>query len=146
MEILAALGVNSTIAVQFGIFLVAFFALNFMVFKPYLAAYEEREKRTSGQTKSAENLFNEANQLKESYSEMARAQLEQTQEFYAEAKKEAGKLYQEKVEEAKKKASGEVDKARVEITNQLSAASNNIKQEVGSISGMISEKVIGREL
>lgn len=146
MEILASLGVNSTIGIQFCIFLVAFLVLNLLVFKPYLAAYEEREKRTSGQTKAAEGLFEEANKLKEEYASMARTQLEESQAIYAQAKKEAGSVYQEKVDEAKKVASSEVEKARIEIANQLSAASTNIKSEVSSISGIISEKLIGREL
>ena len=146
MEILAALGVNSTIAIQFCVFLVAFLVLNLLVFKPYLAAYEERERRTSGQTKAAEGLFAEANKLKEDYASRARTQLEETQAVYAGAKKEAGSVYQEKVEAAKKEANAEVDKARVEISNQLSAASANIKAEVSNISGIISEKLIGREL
>lgn len=146
MEILAALGVNSTIGIQFCIFLVAFLVLKILVFKPYLAAYEEREKRTSGQTKAAEGLFEETNKLKEEYAGMARAQLEESQQIYAASKKDAGSVYQQKVDEAKKVASGEVDKARVEIANQLSAASSNIKTEVSSISGIISEKLIGREL
>ena len=146
MDLITNLGINGTIFYQFVIFLVAYLALNHFVFKPYVAAFEEREARTSGQTKAAEGAFDEAKKLKEEYAEMMRAQLEETQSFYSSAKKEAGDEYNKIVEAAKGKAKSEIDKAKIEISNQMSAAQTSVEAEAKALAGIITEKVVGREL
>lgn len=146
MDLITNLGINGTIFYQFVIFLVAYLALNQFVFKPYIAAFEERESRTSGQTKAAETSFEDATRLKEEYANMMKAQLEETQAFYTKAKKEAGEEYNKIVEAAKIQAKTEIDKAKIEITNQMSAAQTSVEAEAKALASIITQKVVGREL
>ena len=56
MEVLQALGLNSTIGIQFIVFFVAYIFLSNLLFKPYLAAFVKRKEQTEGQETLAESL------------------------------------------------------------------------------------------
>jgi hypothetical protein len=55
IEILTGLGINSSVFFQFGIFFIAFISMKYIVFTPYLNAYNERQKRTVGGQEEAES-------------------------------------------------------------------------------------------
>ena len=56
LDILIGLGINETVYAQFAIFILAFTFLKYFIFSPYLAAYEERRKRTVGSVGVAKEL------------------------------------------------------------------------------------------
>ena len=146
MDLITNLGINATIFYQFGIFLIAYLALNQFIFTPYIKAFEEREARTSGQTKAAEDSIGETQQLRDEYARLLRQQMEQTQAIFAAAKKEASLQYQETLERAKAVSRQELDKNRMEISNQVEVAKARIAEEARMLSAVIAEKIVGREL
>lgn len=145
MDILTNLGINSTVGIQFLIFLVAYMALKTLVFSPYVRALEERENRTSGQEEAAEGLQAKTLELTEKYSEMARTQTAKVQDLFAAAKKDANAEYQRLIADAKSQAQSEVENSRSKIQSEIEMAKESIKAEIPAVSQLITAKVIGRE-
>ena len=72
LDILIGLGINETVYAQFAIFILAFTFLKYFIFSPYLAAYEERRKRTVGSVGVAKELQQEIADLEAEFSQEAR--------------------------------------------------------------------------
>ena len=66
MELLKSLGIDSTLWSHLACFIVAYLALSTLVFRPYLRAFQERERRTVGSEEDAIRLIEEARELSKS--------------------------------------------------------------------------------
>lgn len=146
MELFTSLGINSTIFMQIGIFLVTFVFLKYVLFDPYFAAYEERNKKTVGQVDEAEKYIQETKALEEKYSKEAKRINEEYKSIYDKTRLEALKAYEEKIASAREIAKTEVDSARALISKNAHEAKNEIKEELPEISEMISSRLLGKGL
>ena len=72
MEILAQLGLNVSFFFQFVIFAIAYIALSQILFKPYTAAYKQRESRTKGGEEIAQETEKVTQELRKRYESKAR--------------------------------------------------------------------------
>ncbi|MFK8137401.1 MAG: ATP synthase F0 subunit B [Bdellovibrionales bacterium] len=146
MEILSALGLNSTFFIQFVIFLVAFMTLKSLAFNPYLKALEEREDRTKGQEQAAEDLYTETARLNEEFADLSRQQLEEIQVIYSDAKKSAGTEYNNILQKSKTEVEKKMAASKADIKSQIASAEESIKSEVVNVSKLITHQIVGREL
>ncbi|MCB0384998.1 MAG: ATP synthase F0 subunit B, partial [Bdellovibrionales bacterium] len=122
MEILTALGVNSTLGIQFIIFLVAYVFLTTLVFKPYHRAYEERVKRTEGNTDLAERILTESKDLELQFEQKARALNNETKIIFDHSRTEAMKEYDRMVSQARDRAKSIMEKTRLQIGHEFESA------------------------
>lgn len=146
MEIFKTLGINETIFMQFGIFMVVYLFLSNVLFKPYLKAFTKRKEQTVGKTDLAERFIEEAKELEVEYSTKARAMNQKTKEIFDASRSEALKAHDEVVAEARDKAKGIIETTRKEIETQVEAARQQLDTEVPAISKSINQQVIGKEL
>lgn len=141
-EILTSLGINQTFWFQLVIFVFAYFGMAFIVFKPYLAAYDERRRRTVGGEKEAEQLTAEANQLEEQYKKQARELNDKVKALYNEQQGRANKERTEILEKARYEAEGRIAAGRKAIDDAMSEARSSIKQYIPGISEKIESKFL----
>ena len=127
-------------------FLVVFFLLKGLAWKPILSSLKERETSIADAIASADNVKAEMAALKIVYEVMMSKAREERSVMIKEAKETADKM----VADAKEKAKAEFDRivaeAQTAITQQKNAALTDVKNQVGSLVIEVAEKVLSREL
>ena len=142
ISILQSLGINNTLFYQFGIFFVAFISMKYIVFKPYLDAYNERLKRTVGGQEETEQLLNEVNERETVYSQKAKKLNGEIKEIFAEQNSKAKKEMEQIMAVAKKEADEKTESARKELEASVSAARKEMESHIPTISENIQKKFV----
>lgn len=143
--ILTGLGVNSTLWIQLGLFLVTFLLLNNLVFNRFQAALDQRHDKTVGGEDSTKLLLVEAQEIQSRYEKRAREVNEQIKSAYDAAMSEATRKQSELLESTRKEAAETIKKAREQITAQARDSKAKLQIELPVISGMIAAKLLGKE-
>ena len=142
INILVSLGVDKTVFIQMGVFLLAFTFLKYFIFGPYLAAYIERRKRTVGHADVAKELKAEIDALEAQYSTEAKAQNEKIKELFTEKRslgaKEAAKI----VEAGHANAQKTLAEGKKSIDTAFGQAREEMKTFVPSIGDAMVERLI----
>lgn len=146
VSLLRSLGVNSTIWFQLGCFFVAYLAVTELVFKPYLRAYEERQKRTVGGEETAAKTVEEIGVLQNQYESKVRALNAEIKGIYDTSRGEAQKRYDETMSAARKQADAALESTRAQITTQVEAAEHALKSEVPALGNAIASRLAGKDL
>lgn len=146
MGILEALGVDSTIAIQFVVFMFVYFVLHFVLFKPYFLAYIERKQRTVGNTDVAERVTTETRDLEVKYEQKARELNSQHKGIYDASRTEALKEYDRLVSEAREDAKITLEQSRERLRNELKKARAEVEQEIPVVTQAITTKMLGKDL
>ncbi len=142
IEILTSLGINSTFYYQFGIFFVAFISMKYIVFKPYLNAYDERVKRTVGGQEHAEQLLSEAGEKEEAYRKEAKKLNGEIKEIFAEQNSKAKKEIEQIMAVAKKEADEKTNQALKELEISVREARKEMENHIPEISKNIEKKFV----
>lgn len=141
LDILIALGVNKTVFAQFVIFIVAFIFLKYFIFSPYLAAYEERRRRTVGSVGAGKELQAEIESLEAQFAKEARSLNDQIKVMFdekrAKAQKEsnaiisnAQKLAQDKLALGKKENQDAYQSVKGQLQTLVPELGQTIKQRL----------------
>lgn len=146
MDLLISLGVNQTLAYQFGIFLVVYLALKYVLFAPYFQAYNERNERTVGKTELAERFVAETHELEQTYALKAQEVNERYKSVYDRTRSEAVKEYDRLIGEARTQGKKLIDEARNQAQKEMASARSQLAQEISGISQLINHKLIGKDL
>ena len=127
-------------------FLVVFFLLKGLAWKPILSSLKERETGIAEAIASADKVKAEMAALKNENEVMMAKAREERAVMIKEAKETADKM----VADAKEKAKAEFDRivadAQNAITQQKNAALTDVKNQVGALVIEVAEKVLSREL
>ena len=145
-SLISALGVNETIWVQLGCFLVSYIALTQLVFKPYLKAYHERENRTVGGEETAVRIIEEAQELTGSYEKKAREINSDIKHAYELKRTEAMKTYEAMLAEARVNSSALIETAREKVKTEVEAARKKLVAEIPAVSSAIASRLAGKDL
>jgi F0F1-type ATP synthase membrane subunit b/b' len=70
-NIITALGIDSTLWMQLGIFLITYVLLRVIAFNPYFKAFEGRQGLTEGNQVKAEQIFAQTRELEALYENFA---------------------------------------------------------------------------
>lgn len=144
LGIFTSLGANSTIVIQLGIFLVVFaFVLN-VGFKPYFKAFEERQKRTQGNEKQAEQLVAQTRELEAMYQRKARNLNLDIKSIYDQERLAAQKEHERLLLEAKDKSKAIIDRARANIQEQYNRAREELFKEAPAVGRSIAEQLLSK--
>lgn len=146
MELFTALGINSTLFIQMGVFLVGFVFLKYVLFDAYYKAFESRAERTVGQVDMAEKYLNDTKALEMEYSAQARKINEEYRTIYDQTKSEATKEYSKVVEAARAEAKAQIESNRNKIFEQAQMVKKQMAQEIPQLTALISSKLLGKEL
>ena len=138
------IALDYTVLVQIVSFLVLWFLLTRLLFRPFVALLEEREKRTEGVKAEAAALVGEGERLRAQYeSAIARAKGEG-----ATAKEgilqQARQARERLLAEARAEAADSLAAVREEIQNELRRGRQPAAQEAEAIARQMAEKILGR--
>ena len=145
MEILNALGVNETVLIQFGVFLVAYIFLTQILFGPYFKAFIQRKERTVGKADQAERFIQETKDLQTKFETRAREINSRYKVIYDESRTQALREHDHIVNEARQKAKSIVETQREILVAELSRAKRALADEIPDVSAAIQARLLGRE-
>jgi F-type H+-transporting ATPase subunit b len=143
-DIRLSLGIDITSVYQLVIFLTAYIVLSELIFKPYLAAYIEREKRTVGGQEEANSILARSQQVQAEYEKRAKAINHEIKVIVDGARSEALKSQEHSLKIAQsnfEQKSSEIHKA---VQSKLKTALTTMEGEVSEVSRMIVNKLIGK--
>jgi F-type H+-transporting ATPase subunit b len=135
-----------TVLVQIVFFLALWFVLAKLLFKPFIALLEEREKRTEGLKATAASLTAEAERLRADYESAIRKANEDGVAVKEIILQEARRTRERLLAEARSQAAGRLAAAREEIQKQLRRGREEAVQEAVTIARQMAEKILGRNI
>lgn len=137
---------NSTVFIQLVLFLFGYVVISNVLFKPYLAAYEERKKRTEGNEQVAERTIAETKDLELVYEEKARSLSSEHKAIYDQSRSEALHAHDEIVTAANKKAKDLLEATKGEIASELEKTRAELSAEAPLVSKTIVNHLAGKDL
>ena len=146
MEILAKLGVDVTLLVQMGLFLVLYAIMHKLVYGPYFRAFEKREAMTVGSEGDADALNKETEDLNERYKQKARAVNTRIKDIFDKARSEVTAEQTRKIVEARKDAETTINKTRQKIEDEKADARKSLDSSVSELSGLVVGKMLERDM
>ncbi len=145
-NLLAALGVNETFWIHLGCFLVSYVALTQLVFKPYLRAFAEREKRTVGSEETAVRLVQEASDLHRQYEQKAKAINSQIKATFDSSRSDAQHEYDRLIDTTRGEVAALLKRSREVLSSEMQTARKAIAIDIPAVSQAIASKLAGKDL
>lgn len=141
LGIFGQLGADSTVFIQFGIFVIVFLAAKFLFVNRLQMVIENREEKTVKLEGSAEKQFEKINQMSSDYKTKINSANKEVKELFEEEKAKITKSfesnYREKeteinkfIEEARAEAGVEIEKKKEEVFSQAESLSNQLVQKI----------------
>lgn len=146
MEVLSALGLNETVAVQFILFLCVFGFVYGVLFVPYFSAFTKRTERTVGNTETAEKIGDEVRTLEERYVSKARENNQQMKVAFDKVRVESQKESEAIVRQAREQNKRNLDEVQVATKSLLNRAEPEMKAESVTLGSGIVHKLLGKDL
>ncbi len=143
-ESLPVVDVDNTIFLQALLFLLLFFVLNFVLFKPWLEVKERRAKRIGGALEDAAELRERAAASEADYSaRLARAR-DQAMTIRSDRRREAEDQEAELVGAARREAAESLETRKQELGREVEQARAELGARVDSLAVDITTQVLGR--
>jgi F-type H+-transporting ATPase subunit b len=140
------ISLDYSIIVQIVSFLLFWFLLNRILFRPFLALLDERERRTEGARAETASLVEEAERLRAEYeSGIAKAREEGgavKEAILADARRARDRL----LAQARDEAGTILQRVRDEIQSELQRGRNLALREAEAIAHQMIEKILGRRV
>lgn len=126
--------------------LITFLIIKKFLFKPVRAMVAAREAEVQSIYQKAEQDKNEAESLREQYTEKLKSAKEEAAEITKSATRRATSHSEEILKEANKNATEIMQKAERDIKQERTKVMNAIKDEISGISVMIASKVVEKDI
>ena len=123
-----------------------FLVLKRKLIGPVLKMISDRQTEIDNMYKDAEDSREQANAMKEEYSQKLEAANETSQRIVQEAVVRGQNREEEIIRDARNQASAMMDKAMGDIAQEKKKALNDAKDEISDMAMAIAEKVVGRSL
>lgn len=140
------ISLDYSVILQILFFLLFWFLMDKIIFKPFLGLLDERERRTEGAKAETGALIEDAERLRAEYeSGMAKAQEEAAavkEAILVDARRSREQLLTQAREEAGKM----MERSRGEIRIELQKARELVLREAEAIARQMTEKILGRRL
>lgn len=140
------IALDYTVLIQVVAFLLFWFLLTRLLFKPFLAILEEREQRTEGVKAKAAALREEGERLLKEY-EYAIAKARDEGRAAKEAIVQEGRQARERLlAQAREEAARMLEAVREEIQKELQRGRELAAREAQAIGQQMAEKILGRKI
>jgi F-type H+-transporting ATPase subunit b len=138
--------IDSSVWIQIVSFLVLWFLLNKLLFKPYLGLLEEREHRTEGANAETSQLTEEADQLKSDYERAIATATAEAQALKETIRSEAARTREQLLNQAREEAAQHLQNARDTIQREFARGQQQAVLDAETIARAMAEKILGRRL
>ncbi|MGE3759190.1 MAG: hypothetical protein AB7H97_15610, partial [Pseudobdellovibrionaceae bacterium] len=139
-----SLGINSTVFIQFAIFLVTFLFLKEFVFEAYNKALEQRTHRTKGGEELALDIQKETESLKTQFEIKAREINSEITKVFDKHRTESSKEVDKVVGSARAEANALIEASRERISKEVSTAKESMNNEVPKLAEAMTARLLGR--
>jgi F-type H+-transporting ATPase subunit b len=127
-------------------FVIFWLIMGKFAFRPIVASIEARNKKIEDELKAAQNARAEFESLKSERENMEREAREERNRLLLEAKTEVENFKASELKKSKEEAEKLIEKAKLEIESQKNAAILEVKNQIGSLSVQIAEKLVKDKL
>jgi F-type H+-transporting ATPase subunit b len=128
------------------VFLVLFFVLRAVAWKPMLEGLENREKNIRGELESAQKANADAQSLRAEFERKIQEAQQQVRGMIDEARKNAEQLKADMQSQATASIQAEKDRARRELQTEAEQARVDLFQQVTQLAAMVSSKAVRRQM
>lgn len=143
---MVSISLDATFFIQMGLFLVLIYVLNVLLYKPVLAAMEERSRKISGMESDAAGIEGELEEKLLKYREEIAKAKEKGAQSRAVLKKEGLDKETELVGAAHSAAQDTISQAKERISKEKDAALKGLRAMTDEMARGIAEKALGRSL
>ena len=144
--VLDQLGLNNTFFVEFAIFVVLFFLLSQVYFKPFMKLFQARRKKTIEDRETAEKLMLQAQAKLDEYQRILQEERVATRAEFERAMTEAKKLESEQLAKARDEARLITQQTAELIGQQREQLKRQLSADVETLAQTISEKLLSRKV
>ena len=144
MEIFTKLGIDSTLFIQMGIFLVVYLILHFLVFKPLFEVHKHREALVLGNQEDKEQKLAEIKKIKDEYESQLRKLHAQIHDIFTKIKGEAAKECDEKSLETRKQVKDTIIETRKQRQLEQQNVKEKLKKGIPQLANMAINKILDR--
>lgn len=137
---------NYTVLVQVVSFLVLWFLLNKILFKPFLGLLEERERKTEGVKTESASLTEEGERLRAEYEEKISRARDEGRAVKESILQEARQQRERILGQAREEAAGLLERVRQEVQNELSKERELAAREAEAVAQEMAGKILGRRV
>jgi F-type H+-transporting ATPase subunit b len=124
-------------------FLVLLVLLNYILFKPLMRLFKERDEKINGSLDKAKAMDKEKDDLLQQINTRLSQTRDQAKKIFEDLGKEGQSSQKESVDSASKQAAELSDKARKDLKAVADKAKGSLRGQVESFSKIIVEKMIG---
>jgi F0F1-type ATP synthase membrane subunit b/b' len=142
MELFFALGVDSTIWIQFTLTLLIFLGLSQVAFKPFMDALIEREGRTLGSVEKANKIAQEVAVLQQQYELLARELNSEIKSIFKQEEALALKEAEEMQAQVRASEQKKLAQFKENLAQQIAIEKMKIDQWIVGISSEIVKKAL----
>lgn len=144
--IIRDLGVDYTLFIQLPIFLVILITLWFVLFKPYFAAYEERQNQTIGSQDEADALVAKTRELEIIYQRKARGANMDVKAIFDKERIEGQQEHERILLDAKDRARVITDTSKTRVQEEYNRAREELLKESSGIGKAIASRLLSKEM
>ncbi len=137
---------DSTVFIQIIFFLLLWFLLNKLLFKPFLELLEERERKTEGVKDETASLVDEGEHLKAEYERGIASARDEGQAVKETILNEARQVREGLLAQAREEAGSLLQTAREEVQREMQREKELSSREAGVIAHEMAEKILGRRV
>ena len=137
---------DGTVFVQFGLFLVLFIILSQVLWKPYLALRDDRDKGMGGARDQAEEMTAKTREMTATYDKRLAEAKTKASDERNQIRITGANREREILDEARQKAQAAQGKAREQIAAQSAAARQKLEADSASLAKTVVKRILGREV
>lgn len=131
---------------QLIVFLLLFFLLSKLAWKPIITSLKERERSIQDALDTAERARLEMTRLKSDNENLLKQAREEREKILRDARDVSARIKEEAEQNAKKSADRIIDDARTAINNEKQAALKEVKDVVANLSLDVASKILRKNL
>ncbi len=135
-----------TVLIQIVSFLVLWFLLTKILFKPFLGILEERERKTEGVKAESASLIEEGERLRVEYEEKISRVRDEGRAMKESILQEARQQRERLLGQAREEAVGLLERVRQEVQNELSKERELAGREAEAVAQEMAGKILGRRV
>jgi F-type H+-transporting ATPase subunit b len=134
------------LVIQGLIFLLVLWFLNKILFKPILKILREREERTDGFLNQADQVGEKAEKTLDQYNEKFRQARKEALELKRKLILEGAEKREAAIDKARKEAQGFLEEMRRNIAEEAAQTKKTLYQQVDAIGQIMAQKALGRSV
>ncbi len=140
------LDLDITYVFAIALFLVPLLLLNFIVFRPFLAVFEERHDKLEGAIERADAMLAEAEEKAEAFNARIKEASRQGAERRDRSRKEANERMNERLDAERKRLTEKLEGAVAELESARDEAMNSVNVQAKALAEETAARILGRKL